>query len=148
MQAVLDILMSLGVNETVVPQFIIFIVAFLFLKIFIFSPYLAAYEERRKRTVGSQGVANELQKEIDRRESDFAVQARQVNDKIKKIFDEKQSLALKESNAILAGAQTRAQERLNEGKKEVQSAYDQAKDQLKNFIPELGQTIKQRLLDR
>ena len=61
MGAVLDILIGLGINETVYAQFAIFILAFTFLKYFIFSPYLAAYEERRKRTVGSVGVAKELQ---------------------------------------------------------------------------------------
>jgi len=148
MHAVLEILRSLGVNETVFPQFGIFIISFLFLKIFIFSPYLAAYEERRKRTVGSQGVALELQQEIDRRESEFSREAREVNEKIKKVFDMKQTQAIKETNAIMADAQLKAQERLNAGKKEVQDAYTAAKDQLKTFVPELGQTIKQRLLER
>ena len=148
MHAVLEILRSLGVNETVFPQFGIFIISFLFLKIFIFSPYLAAYEERRKRTVGSQGVALELQQEIDRREAEFAREAREVNEKIKKVFDMKQTQAIKETNAIMAEAQLKAQERLNAGKKEVQDAYTAAKDQLKTFVPELGQTIQQRLLER
>jgi F0F1-type ATP synthase membrane subunit b/b' len=148
MNQVIDVLNSLGVNETVFPQFAIFIVSFLFLKIFIFSPYLAAYEERRKRTVGSQGVALELQQEIDRREAEFSREAKEINEKIKKVFDMKQAQAVKETNAILAEAQLKAQERLNAGKKEVQDAYDAAKDQLKNFVPDLGQTIKQRLLDR
>ncbi len=148
MNQLLDILKSLGVNETVFPQFGIFIVSFLFLKIFIFSPYLAAYEERRKRTVGSQGVALELQQEIDRRESEFAREAREINEKIKKVFDMKQSQAIKETNAIMAEAQQKAQERLTAGKKEVQDAYGAAKDQLKTFVPDLGQTIKQRLLER
>lgn len=148
MNQVLDILKSLGVNETVYPQFAIFIVSFLFLKIFIFSPYLAAYEERRKRTVGSQGVTLELQQEIDRRESEFAREAKEINEKIRKVFDAKQLQATKETNAVLAEAQTKAQERLAIGKKEVQEAYTAAKDQLKTFVPDLGQTIKQRLLDR
>jgi F0F1-type ATP synthase membrane subunit b/b' len=148
MNQVLDILKSLGVNETVFPQFGIFIVSFLFLKIFIFSPYLAAYEERRKRTVGSQGVALELQQEIDRREAEFSREAKEINENIKKVFDMKQTQAIKETNAILADAQQKAQERLNAGKKEVQDAYAAAKDQLKTFVPDLGQTIKQRLLDR
>ncbi len=148
MNAVLDILKALGVNETVFPQFIIFLVAFLFLKVFVFTPYMAAYEERRKRTVGSAGVTQELQQEIDRREADFAREAREVNEKIKKLFDMKQAQALKESNALMAEAQTKAQDKLSAGKKEVQEAYAAAKSQLSTFVPEIGQTIKQRLLDR
>lgn len=148
MNAVLEILMSLGVNKTVFPQFFIFIVAFLFLKIFIFSPYLKAYEERRRRTVGSQGVALELQQEIASREAEYSREAKEINERIKKIFDEKQSQAQKESQQIISEAQSEAQRRLNEGRKDVQAAYSQAKDQLKGFVPEIGQTIKQRLLDR
>jgi len=148
MQAILDILISLGVNKTVFPQAAIFLVAFIFLKFFIFSPYLKAYEERRKRTVGSAGVAKELQDEIARLESEYAVEAKSINEKIKQIFDAKNSQAQKETLGILADAQNATQAKLNEGRKAAQSAYTQAKDQLKTFVPEIGQTIKQRLLDR
>ena len=44
-------------------------------------------------------------------------------------------------------AQKIAQEKLTSGKKENQEAYLDAKSQLKTLVPELGQTIKQRLLE-
>ncbi len=147
MGAVLDILMALGVNKTVFAQFAIFLIAFIFLKYFIFSPYLAAYEERRRRTMGSAGVAKELQNEIVKLETDFSTQARALNDQIKVVFDEKRALAAKETGAVVSAAQKSAQEKLAAGKKEIQEAYSGAKDQLKAFVPELGQTIKQRLLE-
>jgi F0F1-type ATP synthase membrane subunit b/b' len=147
MGAVLDILTGLGVNETVFAQFAIFIVAFLFLKYFIFSPYLAAYEERRRRTVGGSGVAKELQQEITSLEERFAAEARQLNDKIKVAFDEKRTKAQKETAVIVSQAQKVAQEKLALGKKDIQEAYVGAKDQLKTLVPELGQAIKQRLLE-
>jgi F0F1-type ATP synthase membrane subunit b/b' len=147
MDKILDILIALGINKTVYAQFLIFISAFIFLKYFIFSPYLAAYEERRKRTVGSAGVAKELQDEIAQLEAQFATEAKALNSQIKVVFDEKRSLAAKESSRVLGAAQKEAQEKLAMGKKEIQDAYTGAKDQLKTFVPELGQTIKQRLLE-
>jgi F0F1-type ATP synthase membrane subunit b/b' len=147
MGAVLDILIALGVNKTVFAQFVIFIVAFIFLKYFIFSPYLAAYEERRRRTVGVVGAGKELQIEIESLEAQFTKQARNLNDQIKVVFDEKRAKAQKESSVILSEAQKLAQEKLTIGKKETQDAYLGAKGQLKTLVPELGQTIKQRLLE-
>ncbi len=147
MGAVLDILIALGVNKTVFAQFVIFIVAFIFLKYFIFSPYLAAYEERRRRTVGIVGAGKELQQEIETLEAKFTKEARSLNDQIKVVFDEKRTLAQKESVVIILGAQKLAQEKLAHGKKENQDAYLGAKSQLKTLVPELGQTIKQRLLE-
>jgi F0F1-type ATP synthase membrane subunit b/b' len=147
MGAVLDILIALGVNKTVFAQFVIFIVAFIFLKYFIFSPYLAAYEERRRRTVGVVGAGKELQQEIETLEAQFAKEARSLNDQIKVVFDEKRSKAQKESAVLISEAQKVAHEKLAHGKKETQDAYLGAKGQLKTLVPELGQTIKQRLLE-
>lgn len=148
MSAILNILRSLGLNETVYPQFAIFIVLFLFLRYLVFNPYLKAYEERRRRTVGSQDVAKEILADIAVREEQYSKEAKDINARIKVIFDEKRTLASKETNAIIAEAQTVAQEKLNKGKKELNDTYSKAKEQLKTFVPELGQTIKQRLLDR
>ena len=147
MRAVLDILISLGVNQTVFAQFVVFLVAFIFLKYFIFSPYLRAYEERRKRTVGSAGVARELQEQIAQLESDFSKKAKALNEQIKNVFEEKRQKANKETATVVSLAQKAAQEKMTVGKKEVQQAYDEAKDQLRNLAPDLGQTIKQRLLE-
>jgi F0F1-type ATP synthase membrane subunit b/b' len=148
MNEVLKILISLGLNETVYAQFAIFILTFLFLKLLVFNPYLNAYLERRKRTVGSQDVAKEILADISAREAQYSKEAKDINHKIKVIFDEKRTLAQKETSSILAQAQVQAQEKLTKGKKELSETYAQAKEQIKTFIPDLGQTIKQRLLDR
>jgi F0F1-type ATP synthase membrane subunit b/b' len=148
MNDVLKILISLGLNETVYPQFAIFILTFIFLKVLIFKPYLNAYLERRKRTVGSQDVAKEILADIAAREAQYSKEAKDINSKIKVIFDEKRTLAQKESTAILTEAQTQAQEKLAKGKKELGDTYAKAREQIKTYIPDLGQTIKQRLLDR
>ena len=147
MGAVVDILVALGVNKTVFAQFVIFIFAFLFLKYFIFSPYLAAYEERRKRTIGVSGVAKEIQQDIDGLEAQFAKEARLLNDQIKVAFEEKRTLAQKQTAEVISTAQKNAQEQLALGKKETEAAYNSAKEQLKSFVPELGQTIQKRLLE-
>lgn len=147
MGAVVDILVALGVNKTVFAQFVIFIFAFVFLKYFIFSPYLAAFQERRKRTMGVSGVAKELQQEIDQLEAQFSKEARALNDQIKVVFEEKRVMAQKQTAEVVGAAQKNALEKLSVGKKETEAAYVSAKEQLKTFIPELGQTIQKRLLE-
>ena len=148
MDAILNILKFLGMNDTIYPQFAIFIVTFVFLNHLVFKPYLNAYLERRKRTVGSQDVAKEILADIESRDAQYSKEAKEINARIKVVFDEKKTLATKESNAIIADAQSTAQEKIATGKRELSEIYSKAKDQMKSFVPEIGQAIKQRLLDR
>lgn len=148
MDAILNILISLGLDKTVFYQFAIFIVTFLFLDLVVFKPYLRAYQERRKRTVDSKDVAKDLREEISSLEETYSKEAREMNTDIKKLFDEKKSKASKEANSILAQAQKDASEKVNAGKATLKETYAKAREQMKTFVPELSQDIKQRLLDR
>jgi hypothetical protein len=57
MGQVIEILTGLGINSSVFFQFGIFFIAFISMKYIVFTPYLNAYNERQKRTVGGQEEA-------------------------------------------------------------------------------------------
>ena len=61
MSQVLEILTSLGIDATVLYQFLIFFVAFFSMNHIVFKPYLKAYDERLRRTDGGEEQAKNLQ---------------------------------------------------------------------------------------
>lgn len=146
MDQVTGILVSLGLDNTVLYQFASFIVTFIFLRWIVFTPYLKAYEERRKRTVGSQDVASGLQEEIDSLEASYSSRAKDVNSEIKLIFDNKKLEAVKHSNKLITEAQQKAAKKLESGKQTLQEAYGSARKEMESMIPEVATNIKQRLL--
>ncbi|MCC6138460.1 MAG: ATP synthase F0 subunit B [Bdellovibrionaceae bacterium] len=124
----------------------IFLVAFTFLKYFIFGPYLAAYIERRKRTVGHADVAKEMNAEIASLEAEYSVAAKGLNEKIKAMFNEKKALGAKEATKIIEAGHTSAQQSLNEGKKSIDTAFGQAREEMKGFVPSIGDAMVERLI--
>jgi F0F1-type ATP synthase membrane subunit b/b' len=146
MGEIINILVSLGVDKTVFIQMGVFLLAFTFLKYFIFGPYLAAYIERRKRTVGHADVAKELKAEIDALESQYSTEAKSQNEKIKELFAEKRSLGAKEATKIIEAGHANAQKTLIEGKKSIDTAFGQAREEMKTFVPSIGDAMVERLI--
>ena len=58
----MEIIQQLGINGTALIQFGIFICAFFFLNLYLFTPYYKALEERENRTLGGEDLALEFQK--------------------------------------------------------------------------------------
>lgn len=146
MSAIINILVSLGVNKTVFVQMAIFLLAFLFLKHFVFTPYLAAYVERRKRTVGHADVAKEMKLEIDSLEAQYSIHAKAQNEKIKALFGEKKSQGMREATKIIEVGQASAQKTLADGKKEIDQAFGQAREDMRTLVPSIGDAMIERLM--
>lgn len=146
MSAIINILVSLGVDKTVFAQLAIFLVAFLYLKHFVFSPYLAAYIERRRKTVGHNEVAKEMSAEIEKLEAEYATEAKSLNDKIKLEFAEKRAQGAKEATRIIETGFVEAQKTLIEGKGEIDAAFSQAREEMKSHVPSLGEAMVERLV--
>lgn len=145
MSEIINILVSLGVNKTVFIQMGIFLLAFTFLKYFIFGPYLKAYIERRKRTVGHSDVAREMKAEIDALEATYSAEAKAQNEKIKELFNEKRAIGTKEATKIVETGHANAQKTLAEGKKSIDTAFGQAREEMKTFVPSIGDAMVERL---
>lgn len=147
MGEIVKILVSLGVDYTVFYQMGIFLVTFLVIEQFLFKPYLAAYMERRKRTVGSEDVAADIEQEIESLESVYSNEAKQENMATKEIFETHKQNAVKETQAIILTAQEEASQKINASKSQLAESYAQAKEELQNYIPELSSEMEKRLLN-
>lgn len=107
MDVILKILLQLGANETMFIQFGIFVVTISFMTVFVFGPFFKAYDQRLQQTKGADQVANETQDEAKKLEAIYKTKAREINDKIKGIFDDSKNTAVaKVSDIVGAGKAT------------------------------------------
>ena len=115
MEVVFKILSQLGANQTAFIQFGIFILSISFLTVFVYGPFFKAYDERVKLTKGSDQIAEETENEAKKIEVIYQSRAREINQKIRDVFEASKTQATATANTIL-----------NQGKSSVASTTDQA----------------------
>lgn len=146
MSQVIEILTSLGINNTVFYQFGIFFVAFVSMKFIVFKPYLNAYDERVRRTVGGQETAEKLLSEAELKEEAYREEAKKLNNQIKEIFAEQNSKAKKEVEQIMAVAKKEADAQTEEARKELEKSVNTARKEMENLIPEISKDIERKFV--
>ena len=146
MDQVLEILRSLGINSTVLYQFVIFFFAYISMQFIVFNPYLKAYSERVRRTVGGQEEAQDLLDQADQQESRFKDLAKDLNGKIKAIFSEKNALAKTEVEKIVNQAKETAESQLKESRQALNKAVEEARKDMENHIPEISKNIENKFV--
>lgn len=148
MSQVIEILKSLGINNTVFYQFGIFFVAFLGMKWIVFKPYLNAHDERLKRTVGGQEEAESLLEEAANKEKQYSDKAKELNGQIKEIFAEQSSKAKKETEQIMAVAKKEADAQTEAARKELEQSVNLARREMESFIPSISEDIQKKFVGR
>lgn len=119
MNVVLQILLQLGANETVFIQFGLFVVTISFLTVVVYGPFFKAYDQRMNQTKGADQVADETQNEAKKLEVIYQSKAREINEKIKSIYEDVRKGALDQVSKVV-----------NTGKTEVTATADQARAQI------------------
>ncbi|MEZ4870976.1 MAG: hypothetical protein R2827_01775 [Bdellovibrionales bacterium] len=76
MDAVLNLLKTLEVDQTVFIQFAIFLIAYFPIKYLIFQPYFEAYRERIRRTEGNQQDSHNFLAEANQLKEQFEENSR------------------------------------------------------------------------
>lgn len=141
-----EILTSLGINQTFWFQLVIFVFAYFGMAFIVFKPYLAAYDERRRRTVGGEKEAEQLTAEANQLEEQYKKQARELNDKVKALYNEQQGRANKERTEILEKARYEAEGRIAAGRKAIDDAMSEARSSIKQYIPGISEKIESKFL--
>jgi F0F1-type ATP synthase membrane subunit b/b' len=146
MNQVIEILRSLGINDTVFYQFAIFFVAYISMNFIVFKPYLRAHEERIRRTEGGQKQAEELTLAALEKEQEFQVEARKLNEKIKEIFARINLKAKKETEEILLKAKQQMESDSEAAKKELDQSILLARKEMEGMLPEISQKIQNKFV--
>lgn len=142
----MEILLQLGANETAFIQFIIFIVTITFLTTVVFAPFFKAYDQRRRLTVGADQVAFETQDEAKKLAQIYQSRAREINEKINKLFETSRGESLKSCSIILDAAKTNVTQTTDVAQKQMTSQKLSAAQQVKTIAGEVSTEIVKKLM--
>lgn len=141
----MDILNSLGVNNTLWIQLVCFLVSYAALTQLVLKPYLAAMHEREKRTVGNEEAAGRLLEEAGTLYSQYETRARAINTEMKAQYDAARLAATKQAESIMAGARGEASQLLESSRQKITTEVQGARKSLSNEIPAIGAAIATKL---
>jgi F-type H+-transporting ATPase subunit b len=144
----MEIIQQLGINGTALIQFGIFICAFFFLNLYLFTPYYKALEEREKRTLGGEDLAQEFQKKSTELHSEYQTKAKEVTKKIKDIYDAHRTDALKEFDALVGKARTEAAILLEANNQKIAQSIQATAAALRAETTNVSVAITQKLLGK
>ncbi len=142
----MEILTALGVNSTIGIQFIIFVVAYLFLSNLVFKPYHKAFEERVSRTQGDTDLAERIISETKDLELEFETKARSLNNETKIIFDRSRSEAMREYDRMVSQAKQRAKEQLDKSRLQVAHEMEKSREEVTKQIPEITKSLVTKMI--
>lgn len=144
----MEILNALGINETITVQFVIFLVAYLFLSNLLFKPYYRAFIERKDRTVGRTDTAERYIKEAKDLQAQFETKARELNSRYKVIYDQSRSEALKEYDQLVGAARSDSKNWIENQRDQIQIAVKKVQSEIGSEVKGVSKVIQARLLGR
>lgn len=144
-QLVMGILLQLGANQTAFVQFGIFIISVSILTVFVYAPFFKAFDERQKQTKGADQVAGETQDEAKKIQLIFQARAREINEKIKAIFDKSKESAAETTQIILNDAKTATTSLVEKARKDIQSDKNSAAQGLQLIVEDVSNEISKKL---
>lgn len=144
----MEIIQQLGINGTALIQFGIFICAFFFLNLYLFTPYYKALEERENRTLGGEDLALELQKKSTDLHSEYQTKAKEVAKKIKDIYDHQRGDAAKDYEALVGKARAEATSLLEANNQKIAHSIQATSAALRSETTNVSIAITQKLLGK
>ena len=142
----MEILLQLGANETAFMQFVLFVVAISFLTVVVFGPFFKAYDQRHKLTKGAEQVANDAQDEAKKLVQIYQLKAREINDKIKNIFDGSRQEAVQSTSILIDTAKTEVAKTTETALSQIQTQKQNAGQQAKTISLEVSDEITKKLM--
>lgn len=142
----MDILVQLGANKTAFIQFGIFIISISFLTVFVYGPFFKAYDKRLQQTKGADQVANETQEETKKLESIFQNRAREINNKIKDIFEGAKKNSSETAQSILNSAKTKVTDSTEGARKEISTQRQLAEKDAATVSQQIAAEISKKIM--
>ena len=142
------ILESIGLDQTLYIQFIVFFITFMFVNGLIFKPYNKAFEERLKRTQGNKSLADRALEETKQLELEYEKKARSINSEFKSIYDSSKTNALHEYDRLIAEARENAKSLLEVNREKITGELEKAKKDVCKEIPIVSEAIVNKLLGK
>lgn len=144
----MELLTSLGINQTFFYQIVIFLIAFFFLKKVVFLPYYKAFEEREKRTSGGQSTAHELHHQLATLEAEYQQKARETHRRITDVFNQKKQAALQEAERIIGEAKKQSEEKQKAAAIKLEQAAAAVSTELQRESGSFAMAVTHKLLGK
>lgn len=141
----MELLTALGVNQTVAIQFIIFVAVYIVLNKVLFTPYIAALDERRERTEGQSETAEKYFEEAKTLQEQYTAKMRELNDRQKDIYDQSRGEAQKRYDEVVTTAREKTKNVVENAQKELKAEALKIRQQAEKEIPMLSSLITERL---
>lgn len=148
MEAILGILATLKVDNTLWVQLGVFLFAYLVMSQLVFKPYLDAYQKRQDKTVGGEEQAEKLAQDALVIQNSYEEKLREVNAEFKSIYDKEKSEAQKVYNEKVGLARTEADSIIDATRKEIETNVAAVKQELKNEIPAISAAMTAKLIGK
>jgi F0F1-type ATP synthase membrane subunit b/b' len=144
----MQVFSTLGLNVTIWYQFVIFLVAFVLLYKMTFLPYMKAFNSRRGLTEGNEDIAVKLNEQTKEVTTHFENKARQLNDKIKEIFDKAKLESDHEYDQVVSAAKKEAEIVAQKSEQNLANQINQAKSILIKDSEEVSKIIRSKMLGK
>ena len=145
MDVILKILLQLGANETMFIQFGIFVVTITVLTVFVFGPFFKAYDQRLQQTKGADQVANETQDEAKNLEAIYKTKAREINDKIKTIFDDSKNAGAAQVGEIVGAGKAAVGTTTEAARAKINAQKSNAEKEIAQISQDVANEISKKL---
>lgn len=140
------ILSSLGVDNSFYIQLAIFCITYLAMYFIAIKPYMAAMDERKRRTHGNTSKADDLTQEAVKVKETYSREARELNTQVRSIHNESSQKASQQKAKILAAGQKEAEQWVSQSQAELADAIAASRKQLDQQIPEISRSIEEKFL--
>jgi F-type H+-transporting ATPase subunit b len=141
-------LQQLGINATVIIQFVIFIATFVALIKLVYEPFAEIHEKRLKNTKGSVEIADDIQKRALELQSQYSSKAKDVHSKISDIFKKSKADGAVEYEKILGQAKSDANSVIDQNRKDLEKRSAQLESELKEMKAGIVMAINNKLLGK
>lgn len=144
----MQMLEALGVNASVGIQFVLFLVTYIILSSVLFKPYYKAFLTRNEKTIGNTENAEKMLSEARDLEAEYERKAREMNTKMRGIYEQSRQKALKAQEKQSVEARLQAKQILEENKQKVQAEVARAQKEISKEVTAVSQAITTKLLGK
>lgn len=141
----MEIFRSLGVDSTLWIHLACFLISYVAFSRLILKPYMAALNEREKRTVGSEEHAVRLVEEANQLNAEYEQKARAINAQIKGSYDESRTAAMREYDRLVQSAREESQKLLESARADIGREVQTARKSVANEVPAVAAAMASKL---
>jgi F-type H+-transporting ATPase subunit b len=138
----------LSIDQSLVFQVILFLALWMFLRKFLFEPYLAVMQQRTQRSEGALKEAQQVRTDAESIETRYKAQLAETRTGTMQQVDTVYRAAEEQAKTLTDAARAEANQTLATMRVNLQQEIDAARKDLEARAPEFARTISEKLLGR